>query len=111
MPFRIGAVAERSPAFRRAMPYAGAAMTVLPRHFAPGQLQFITSSVYRRKCEQSWLGTASPWRNDYGSHISLGAEVTPHPSRFPMKCIGTAGHPPPWERAGYPISHPLAKKM
>jgi hypothetical protein len=28
------------------------------------------------------------------------SQVTPHPARFPMKCIGTAGHPLPRERAG-----------
>jgi len=25
----------------------------------------------------------------------MAGEKTPHPSRFPMKCIGTAGHPLP----------------
>ena len=30
------------------MPYTALAMPVSRRHFAPGQLQFITSSTYRR---------------------------------------------------------------
>jgi hypothetical protein len=39
------AAAERSSAFSRS---AGSVMPVSRRYFAPGQLQFITSSVYRR---------------------------------------------------------------
>ena len=70
----FGAGAERSSAFRCPMRYAGAAVLFLRRYFAPGQLQFITSSVYRCKCEQSWL-------------------APPLPGRLPMNCIGTAAHP------------------
>lgn len=44
----LAAGAERSSAFRIPMQYTDAVMTVSRRYFAPGQLQFITSSVYRR---------------------------------------------------------------
>ncbi|MGD0007082.1 MAG: transposase [Terriglobia bacterium] len=40
--------AERSSAFGLPIRYAALAMPVSGRHFAPGQLQFITSSTYRR---------------------------------------------------------------
>jgi hypothetical protein len=34
------------------------------------------------------LRNASLW-------ASSPSQLTPHPARFPMKCIGTAGHPLP----------------
>jgi len=40
--------ADRSSAFRVPIRYTALAMPVSRRHFAPGQLQFITSSTYRR---------------------------------------------------------------
>jgi hypothetical protein len=40
--------AERSSAVSLALRYTAFAMSVSRRYFAPGQLQFITSSVYRR---------------------------------------------------------------
>lgn len=41
--------AERSSAFRVAIRYTALDMPVSRRHFAPEQLQFITSSTYRRR--------------------------------------------------------------
>ena len=29
-------------------------------------------------------------------------QLTPHPARFPMKCIGTTGHPLPKGEGGFP---------
>ena len=45
----FAAGAERSSAFWIPVRYTDAAMPVSRRYFAPGQLQFITSSVYRRR--------------------------------------------------------------
>jgi REP element-mobilizing transposase RayT len=46
---RAGARAERSSAFRFPVLYTDPAMPVSRRCFAPGESQFITSSVYRRR--------------------------------------------------------------
>jgi hypothetical protein len=40
--------AERSSAFSLTLRYTAFAMSASRRYFAPGRLQFITSSVYRR---------------------------------------------------------------
>jgi hypothetical protein len=52
LPFKPGplpqAVAERSSAFQFAMRYTALVASVSQRCFAPGQLQFITSSIHCR---------------------------------------------------------------